>query len=38
MLGHLTVDIMPTDGAHLGLNTTWFKEALALVERLPGGA
>jgi predicted nucleotidyltransferase len=29
MLGHLTVDIMPTDGAHLGLNTTWFKEALA---------
>jgi predicted nucleotidyltransferase len=29
MLGHLTVDIMPTDGAHLGLNTTWFKEALS---------
>jgi predicted nucleotidyltransferase len=29
VLGHLTVDIMPTDGAHLGLNTTWFKEALA---------
>lgn len=29
MLGHLSVDIMPTDGAHLGLNTTWFKEALS---------
>jgi predicted nucleotidyltransferase len=29
VLGHLTVDIMPTDGAHLGLNTTWFKEALS---------
>lgn len=25
----LTVDIMPTEGAFLGLNTTWFKEALA---------
>lgn len=29
VLGRLTVDIMPTDGAHLGLNTAWFKEALA---------
>ena len=29
MLGNLTVDIMPTEGAHLGLNTAWFKEALA---------
>lgn len=28
VLGDLTVDIMPTDGANLGLNTTWFKEAL----------
>ncbi len=27
-LGTLTVDIMPTDGAHLGLNTIWFQEAL----------
>lgn len=29
VLDRLTVDIMPTDGAHLGLNTAWFKEALA---------
>ena len=29
VLGDLTVDIMPTDGAFLGLNTAWFKEALA---------
>ncbi|AOS44375.1 hypothetical protein Verru16b_01437 [Lacunisphaera limnophila] len=29
VLGNLTVDIMPTDGAEIGLNTTWFKEALA---------
>ncbi|MEJ1973090.1 MAG: hypothetical protein WDM96_11720 [Lacunisphaera sp.] len=29
VLGGLTVDIMPTDGAHLGLNTAWFPEALA---------
>lgn len=29
VLGGLTVDIMPTDGAALGLNTAWFKEALA---------
>ena len=28
-LGNLTVDIMPTEGANLGLNTAWFKEALA---------
>lgn len=28
VLGGLTVDIMPTDGAHLGLRTAWFKEAL----------
>lgn len=31
VLGNLTVDIMPTDGGFLGLNTTWFKEALATV-------
>lgn len=29
VLGQLTVDIMPTEGAFLGLNTAWFKEALA---------
>ena len=29
VLGDLTVDIMPTDGTALGLNTAWFKEALA---------
>lgn len=29
ILGGLTVDIMPTDGATLGLNTAWFAEALA---------
>lgn len=28
-LGNLTVDIMPTEGGKLGLNTAWFKEALA---------
>jgi hypothetical protein len=28
-LGNLTVDIMPTKGEFLGLNTAWFKEALA---------
>lgn len=28
-LGDLTVDIMPTDGAFMGLNTMWFAEALA---------
>lgn len=29
VLGNLTVDIMPTEGAEIGLNTAWFKEALA---------
>lgn len=29
VLGGLSVDIMPTDGAALGLNTAWFAEALA---------
>jgi len=29
VLGNLMVDIMPTEGAALGLNTAWFKEALA---------
>lgn len=29
VLGNLTVDIMPTEGGNLGLNTAWFKEALA---------
>lgn len=29
MLRNLTVDIMPTEGGQLGLNTAWFKEALA---------
>jgi hypothetical protein len=29
VLGNLTVDIMPTEGADLGLNTAWLKEALA---------
>ena len=29
LLGAMTVDIMPTDGGFLGLNTAWFKEALA---------
>lgn len=29
VLGSLTVDIMPTEGAEIGLNTAWFKEALA---------
>jgi predicted nucleotidyltransferase len=28
VLGNLTVDIMPTRGAFMGLNTTWFEEAL----------
>ncbi len=32
VLGNLTVDIMPTDGAFLGLNTAWFKEALESAE------
>jgi len=29
VLGNLTVDIMPTKGEELGLNTAWFSEALA---------
>lgn len=29
VLDSLTVDIMPTEGAGMGLNTAWFKEALA---------
>lgn len=29
VMGNLTVDIMPTEGAFLGLNTVWFAEALA---------
>ena len=29
VLGNLMVDIMPTEGAALGLNTAWFKETLA---------
>lgn len=29
VLGEITVDIMPTDGAALGLNPAWLKEALA---------
>jgi hypothetical protein len=29
ILDKLTVDIMPSEGTELGLNTTWFKEALA---------
>lgn len=29
VLGVVTVDIMPTDGEHLGLNTEWFAEVLA---------
>ena len=29
VLGNLTVDIMPTEGGNLGLNTAWFKDALA---------
>jgi len=31
-LGDLTVDIMPTEGAPIGLNTQWFAEALALAQ------
>lgn len=29
VFGDLAVDIMPVDGAHLGLDTQWFPEALA---------
>jgi predicted nucleotidyltransferase len=31
-LGDLTVDVMPTEGKDLGLNTRWFAEALAGAE------
>jgi hypothetical protein len=31
VLGNLTVDIMPTKGERIGLNTAWFTEALATV-------
>lgn len=34
VLGRLSVDIMPTEGADLGLNTAWFKEALASATEL----
>ena len=39
VLGNLTVDIMPVDGEFLGLNTTWFREALASAtfRSIPGG-
>ncbi len=39
VLGGLTVDIMPVGGDFLGLNTAWFREALASVTRrvVPGG-
>jgi hypothetical protein len=37
-LSGITVDIMPTDGGFLGLNATWFAEALALaIPRTIGG-
>jgi hypothetical protein len=29
LLGEIVVDVMPTDGEKLGLNTQWFKEALS---------
>ncbi len=35
LLGDLTVDIMPVDGDFLGLNTVWFREALATATLLP---
>lgn len=34
-LGDLTVDVMPTEGKDLGLNTRWFAEALAGAEERP---
>jgi predicted nucleotidyltransferase len=39
VLGTLIVDIMPADGDFLGLNTVWFREALASAIRcpVPGG-
>lgn len=40
VLGNLIVDIMPADGEFLGLNTAWFREALASATKtkIPGGA
>lgn len=40
VLGNLTVDIMPAEGDFLGLNTAWFREALASATKLaiPGGS
>ncbi len=40
VLGNLTVDIMPAEGDFLGLNTAWFREALASATRrtIPGGS
>ena len=37
--GNLTVDIMPVEGEFLGLNTAWFREALASATKhgIPGG-
>lgn len=35
VLGTLIVDIMPADGDFLGLNTVWFREALASAIRCP---
>lgn len=39
VLGNLTVDIMPVAGEFLGLNTAWFREALASAKAhpVPGG-
>ena len=31
LLNNVIVDIMPTEGAQIGLNTQWFKEALESV-------
>ena len=40
VLGNITVDIMPVEGEFLGLNTAWFREALASAteHKIPGGA
>lgn len=40
VLGNVTVDVMPVDGAFLGLNTAWFREALASASpcAVPGGS
>lgn len=39
LLGNLPVDIMPVEGEFLGLNTAWFREALASATKchVPGG-